>query len=197
MTDDSSFAEFIRRIRAGDEQAAAELVRRYEPIIRREVRLRLRDPRLYRVFDSMDICQSVLKSFFVRAAVGQYDLDDAGALLRLLMAMARHKLAFQVRKERSQRRDSRRVVAGTSAELGVVHPDPSPSEQVAGQELLEEFRRRLSEEERQLAERRAQGCSWGEIVAQLGGTPQGRRMQLSRAIRRVERELGLDGIGAV
>lgn len=75
MSDRGPFAEFLRRIRAGDEHAAAELVRRYEPAIRLEVRLRLGDPRLRRVLDSMDICQSVLASFFVRAAVGQYDLE--------------------------------------------------------------------------------------------------------------------------
>ena len=39
------------------------------------MRIHLRDVRLRRVLDSTDICQSVLASFFVRAALGQYDLD--------------------------------------------------------------------------------------------------------------------------
>jgi len=43
MPEEVSFADFLDRIRAGDEQAAAELVRQYEPVIRREVRLRLHD----------------------------------------------------------------------------------------------------------------------------------------------------------
>ena len=47
------FADFLRRIRAGDEQAAAELVRQYEPLIRREVRLQIDDRRLCRLFDSL------------------------------------------------------------------------------------------------------------------------------------------------
>ena len=89
-----SFAEFVRRIRAGDATAAAELVRRYEPVVRLEVRVRLGDPRLRRAFDSMDVCQSVLASFFVRAAAGQYELGGPGDLVRLLVAMARRKLAF-------------------------------------------------------------------------------------------------------
>ena len=72
MPDDTVFADFIRRIRAGDAEAAAELVRRYESVIRVEVRHRLSDPRLRRLFDSLDISQSVLASFFVRAASGQY-----------------------------------------------------------------------------------------------------------------------------
>ncbi len=45
MTVGSAFADFTDRARAGDEQAAPELVRRYEPLIRREVRLHLEDRR--------------------------------------------------------------------------------------------------------------------------------------------------------
>src|SRR5262245_39785011 len=39
-----TFADFIRRLRAGDARAAAELVRRYEPHLRRIVRLNLAFP---------------------------------------------------------------------------------------------------------------------------------------------------------
>ncbi len=82
-----AFSDFLKRIRAGDSQAAEELVRKYESLIRRQVRLNLEDSRLNRVFDSMDVCQSVLKSFFVRTAAGQYDLDDPKELVRLLVRM--------------------------------------------------------------------------------------------------------------
>ncbi len=68
MPEASDFRDLIRRVRAGDDGAATELVRRYEPAIRRAVRIRLADTRLARAFDSMDICQSVLGSFFVRSA---------------------------------------------------------------------------------------------------------------------------------
>src|SRR5262245_23788772 len=78
------FAEFLRRIRAGDEAAAAEFVRLYEPLIRREVRMRLTDPAVYRLVGASDICQSVLLSFFTRAAAGQYDLRAPADLVRLL-----------------------------------------------------------------------------------------------------------------
>ena len=65
-TTKQEYVDFVLRVRQGDEQAAEELVRRYEAEIRLEVRgwLRLRNPGLRRVFDSMDICQSVLASFF-------------------------------------------------------------------------------------------------------------------------------------
>ena len=51
----------------------------------------------------------LLASFFVRAAAGQYDLERPEQLRALLMGMVRNKLAFQLRKQRAQRRDHRRL----------------------------------------------------------------------------------------
>src|SRR5262245_21792209 len=144
----ATFTEFIRRIRAGDEQAAADLVREYEPLIRREVRLHLEDRRLCRLFDSMDVCQSVLASFFVRTAVGEYDLDQPDQLVRLLVTMTRNKLASAARKASSQRRDHRRV-STTEPEVvaAVAGPDQNPDSLLAHRELLDRFRASLSDEE--------------------------------------------------
>jgi RNA polymerase sigma-70 factor (ECF subfamily) len=193
MFDPTTFAALITRVRAGDEQAATELVRQYEPLIRREVRLRLEDRRMGRLFDSMDVCQSVLASFFVRAAVGQYDLDRPEQLIQLLVRMARNKLASAARRQHRQRRDHRRLAPGGAEGLdGVAAAGPSPSSLVAGKELLARARQSLNEEERQIAELRGQGLAWGDIARQLGGTAQARRMQLVRAVERVSRELGLD-----
>jgi RNA polymerase sigma-70 factor (ECF subfamily) len=190
MSECTPFPDFIRRIRAGDDQAARELVERYEPVIRCEVRLRLRDPRLFSRFDWTDICQSVMASFFVRAASGEYDLQQPDQLLRLLVVMTRHKLANQARRHRAEMRDFRRLEARDPAYLaGRPAADPSPSRLVASRELLDEFRRRLSDEERQLADLRADGCEWTEIATRLGGTAESRRKQLSRAIDRVEQQL--------
>jgi RNA polymerase sigma-70 factor (ECF subfamily) len=189
-----SFADFIRRVRAGDEQAAQELVRRFEPLIRREIRLEMEDRRLARRFDSMDVCQSVLLSFFVRAAAGQYELDRPEQLIKLLVAMARNKLASAARREHSQRRDQRRTTGDAAALDQVADAEPSPSQIVAGRELLEEFRRRLNPEEQQVSELRSQGLTWSAIAGQLGGTAQARRVQLSRAADRVLRELGLEEV---
>src|SRR5262249_437488 len=73
MAEDIPFADFLGRIRAGDEQAAAELVRRYESAVRIEVRMRLADSRLRRILDTMDICQSGLARFFLPPPARAYD----------------------------------------------------------------------------------------------------------------------------
>src|SRR5947209_8199835 len=106
MDEGNTFLELIVRVRSGDPEAAVELVRCYEPAVRRVVRLQLRDRRLRRVLDSMDVCQSVLASFFIRAAAGQFDLDHPGQLLRLLVIMARNKLATYARNSYVLRRET-------------------------------------------------------------------------------------------
>jgi RNA polymerase sigma-70 factor (ECF subfamily) len=194
MSDVRPAADLIARVRAGDGAAAAELVRQFEPVIRSRVRvwLRMQDARLRRLFDSMDICQSVLASFFVRAAAGQYDLDRPEQLIGLLVQMARHKLGHQVSRQTALRRDVRRV---SDNELETVHPAksvPSPADRCANKELLNEVRRRLSAEELQIADFRASGSDWAAIADEMGGTAAGRRMQFARALDRVSEELGLD-----
>ena len=102
MADDDSFAGIIRRIRTGDAEAARELIQRYEPAIRREARLRL-GPSLRPVFDSMDLCQSVLGSFFARAVAGEYDLGSPGGVMRLLVKMTHNKVREKARRRREDR----------------------------------------------------------------------------------------------
>src|SRR6516164_2725471 len=165
MPEANDFQDLIRRVRAGEEEAATDLVRRYEPAIRRAVRIRLGDTRLERAFDSMDVCQSVMASFFVRAALGQYELGAPEQLLKLLATMARHKLADRVDRERAACRDNRRVEEGGADTREVAGTAGSPSRQVAARELLEEVQRRLSPEERQLVDLRGQGLDWAAIAA--------------------------------
>jgi RNA polymerase sigma factor (sigma-70 family) len=192
MPPDPSFDELIRRVGVGDDQAAARLVRDFEPAVRRVLRARLRtDTRARQEFDSMDICQSVMAAFFVRAAAGQFDLKEPDDLIKLLLTMTRNKLAEKMRRQHRQRRDSRRTVGGVE-ELALAGEDPSPSSVLAGKELLEEVRQRLSEDDRQLVELRNQGLSWEEIAGSLGGTAGARRNQLARALDRVASELKLD-----
>jgi RNA polymerase sigma-70 factor (ECF subfamily) len=192
MPQATTFEELIRRVRAGDQEAAAELVRRYEPAIRRVVRFRLPDARLGGLLDSMDICQSVLKSFFVRAASGQYDLETPEKVLGLLAAMARNKLTSQARRQGAQRRGGR-LGAGDGRVLErFAAPGASPSRDVAARDLLEEVRRRLSPEERQILELRGEGHDWAEIALRLGGGAEALRKKHARALDRVAEQLGLD-----
>lgn len=190
MTEET-FASLIARVRVGEQRAATELVTRYEPEIRREVRFLLRDPFLRRTFDSMDICQSVMGSFFLRAALGEYDIDRPEDLIRLLIRMTRNKVVDATRKQRAKCRDHRRATNIETVDVESV--TPTPSQVAEGREMLAAFRGRLNDEERRLADLRSQGEEWIDIAREMGGTPDARRKQLTRAIARVSSELGLDG----
>jgi RNA polymerase sigma-70 factor (ECF subfamily) len=193
--DSEQFRALLARVRKGDEAAAKELVEKFEPNIRRYIRVRLTDPRLRRLMDSVDICQSVLSNFFVRAAAGQFDIEQPDQLMKLLSAMARNRLLNHVRDEQAECRDNRRVQLDSDDAIQAL-PDEAatPSCVVANRELLEEVRRRLSPEERSLLEQRAAGKDWAEVAAAAGSNPDAVRKQLGRALDRVGRDLGLDPV---
>ena len=191
MKQGPSFTELIDRLNGGDEEAAAQVVKEFEPAIRRELRFRLRDSRARLELDSMDISQSVLSNFFVRVAARQYDLKEPGDFVRLLVTMTRNKVAERLRSEHRQRRDSRRTVHGVE-NLALVSQEPSPSRVLQGKELLQQVRERLGNEERQLVNLRCQGLSWDEVARAVGGSSDARRKQLARAIDDLVHKLELD-----
>jgi RNA polymerase sigma-70 factor (ECF subfamily) len=184
MRDDSLFRDLIDRVRAGDAQAETELVRRYEPTIQMVIRRRLTDSHLRRILDSLDICQSVFLNFFPRAALGQYEIDTEEQLLKLLVTMALNRLRYYYRTYPSPD-------TPMSEGMEPVDPNPSPSEVILLQELVQSVRSRLSEEERQVMDFRAAGYSWAESAAQVGGSADALRMRYGRAIAGVLGELGL------
>jgi RNA polymerase sigma-70 factor (ECF subfamily) len=192
MTSRSDISSLIARVRSGDQEAVAELVRDYEPYVRRAIRIQLRDPRLRSTLDTADICQSVLASFFARLALGQYDLDQPGHLAALLARMARTKVATRARRAEITRRDRQGQAAHTRALIAVPASGPDPSQIAAGRDLLEQFQLRLKADELALSDRRAEGQSWAEIASELGSTPEALRKKLGRALDRVASELGLD-----
>jgi RNA polymerase sigma factor (sigma-70 family) len=190
------FQDLIQRVRRRDPEAARELVTRYEGAIRRVVRIHLRDGRMRRVLDSMDVCQSVLASFFVRTALGEYEIDSPEQLLNLLSAITRNKLANQANKLRAQRRDIRRET-GLGDNTALV-PGPAaadPARQVSAQEILTKVLAGLDGPERHLAEQRSLGRSWPELAQELGSTDVALRKKLARALQRVMTQLGIEDHG--
>ncbi|MBL8813530.1 MAG: sigma-70 family RNA polymerase sigma factor [Planctomycetaceae bacterium] len=189
----TSVRELLDRVRNGDSSAAEELVRTYEPEIRRAIRVRMTDARLRRLVDSIDICQSVLAGFFVRTAAGQYDIQTPEELLRLLVTMARNRIIDWARRQQADRRDSRREVSiDDENAVPVASHDPGPASVLVNRELLEQVRNRLSADELRLMEKRSEGVGWNEIAAETGEQANAVRMKLTRALDRVAAELGLE-----
>src|SRR5262245_4100965 len=179
-----TFEEMLAAVRRGDQPAAADLVRRHEGYIRRVVRLRLAgQEQLCRVFDSLDICQSILAQFFVRARAGQFDLHSPEDLRRLLVSMALNKVISKARRERHH-------AGGLPDDWDTADTIPTPAEAVAEWDLAEHAWRRLSERECWLFEQnKVLRRNWADIAEEVGGDPDALRIQLARAIARLRKEL--------
>jgi len=121
--------EFIARIRAGDEEAATELLRRCEAKVRLVVRRQL--PRLLRSkFDSLDFLQSVWGSFFHRVRTGPTDIQDEPNLVAFLAWAARNRVFDEYRRASSQKHDVRReepLWDGRDHPLDLVRPWRPPA----------------------------------------------------------------------
>jgi RNA polymerase sigma-70 factor (ECF subfamily) len=192
MVPDQTFRNLLARVRGGDNQAAEELLRLFEPFVRRYARQKLTQPDLRRELDSLDICQSVLGAFFVRAALGQFRLETPQDLLRLLGTMTRNKVYEKARRRRAACRDSRRQFPVPVEALELADPDATPSRSAAGRDLLQSVCARLTEAERYLAEQRALGRSWDTLAQELGSQADAVRMRHKRALDRVAQALGLE-----
>ena len=188
-------SDLLAQVRGGDAAAAEELVRTYEPELRRAIRVRLTDARLRRLVDSIDICQSVLAGFFVRTAAGQYDIQTPEELLKLLVTMARNRVIDWARRSQADRRDGRREVSiegEDGQQMQFASNQPGPASVLVSRELLEQVRSRLSTDELKLMEQRAEGLNWNEIAETTGDQANAVRMKLTRALDRVAEELGLE-----
>lgn len=192
MPEVAKFRTLIQRVRDRDEEAARELTLKYEGVIRRVIRIHLRDRRLRQVLDSMDVCQSVLASFFIRTALGQYDLERPEQLINLLTIIAKNKLANQANRFRAQRRDVRRTQPLGDEAFTPVDRASDPSEQVAAREILQRVRKELDSQTLYLADQRALGRSWQELADEVGGTDVALRKRLTRALDRVLVDLGVE-----
>jgi RNA polymerase sigma factor (sigma-70 family) len=182
---DTDFLTLLRQSRAGNEQAAAELMSRYGKHVQRVARSYVDGTPLQRVLDSSDICQSVMANFFLRMVAGQFELETPEQLLKLLATMARNHALKKLEYYKARKRDVRRDATGEDAERDWAAAGGSPSAVVADAELVRHIRDRLSEEEWLLLQERAAGRAWNEIAQELGTSPERIRKRLDRAIQRV------------
>jgi RNA polymerase sigma-70 factor (ECF subfamily) len=161
---------FIERIRAGDEDAARELLQRYEGKVRLVVRRQL--PRLLRSrFDSLDFLQSVWGHFFHQVRTGPTDIEDEPDLVAFLAWAARNKVVDEYRRASSRKHDVRREESlwdrrGRPRDLEAT--TDTPSQVAQARETLDRLRRLVPEGHRRILELKAEGYSCREIGLQLG-----------------------------
>jgi RNA polymerase sigma-70 factor (ECF subfamily) len=184
---DREFLALVDDARSGDADAATEFVARYEPELRRYVRIWLTDSRLGRFVDSVDICQSILGRFFVGFFAGKYELRSPEQLIALLLRMAKNEVCDQIRKQRAARRGGGAAQTSALAPLeALADSEGSPSVQASNRELVEKLLEALPSHERFLAERRMAGFGWAELAAELQTDAEVLRKRFTRALRSLQ-----------
>ena len=113
-----------------------------------------------RVADPSDIYQSVMASFFIRAALGQYDLSGPAQLTALLKKIAKNKVADLARSPDYRRGLVPIALPGQSG-IEIVDPATGPASQAMWKDLLEEARKRFTEDERKVSDLRDAGLEVG------------------------------------
>jgi RNA polymerase sigma-70 factor (ECF subfamily) len=164
----------LRRFRAGQEEAATELYRRYAPRLHNLARRQCASG-LSRRVDADDIVQSVFYAFFERARKGYYDVPDGNDLWQLILVIALNK----VRSKRTHHQAARRDIRLTASEKKL--QTCSGADKVEGQLLRLAFNEALSylsDQEKQMVDLLIEGHEVAEIAAQVG-----------RSKRTVERNL--------
>jgi RNA polymerase sigma factor (sigma-70 family) len=189
--DESDIPEFLARIQGGDEEAARELLTRYEAEVRLVVRRQL--PRLLRSrFDSLDFLQSVWGSFFRRVRSGPAEFEDSRHLVAFLARAAKNKVIDEYRRAASRKQDMHReeplwVDGGRPKELPAV--TDSPSEVAQAREVLGRLRELVPEDRRTVVELKAEGLSSKDIGERLGISERTVQRVLEELRRRAEAEL--------
>lgn len=157
-------SDLIKSWRAGDPKAAEMLFARYAERLTWLAEQHLSRKVAGRV-DGQDVVQSAFRTFFRRAAKGEFQIDSSGALWRLLVKItllkARAKGRFHTAGIRSVHAE---VDSGWQEALG---HEPGPAEAATLLDLIDTILRDRPALFREVLERRLQGETVADIARAL------------------------------
>jgi RNA polymerase sigma-70 factor (ECF subfamily) len=161
-----SDASLLRRYQSGEQDAATELYRRYaERLLTLATNQTAADlaPRI----DAEDIVQSVFRTFFRRAALGEYELPEGDELWKLFLVIGLNKVRAVAAHHRAGKRDVRATTGGEA----LSGTSPTVTDDPALQILrltIDEILAPLPDSYRQVVHLRIEGHEVGEIAARAG-----------------------------
>jgi len=188
---DTDWDRVIRGLREGDDGIVEEFCRQYGPALERLAQKNLQ-PQLRRRFDPEDAVQSAFRTFFRRAAGGQFRLPDSESLWRLICAITLTKVRERARLELRQKRTPQREVPIDTSPTESTGPTqspadggPTPVEMAQFSEFFEQLLVSLDEEERKVVELKLQDFTQLEVAERLGSSER----TVRRILKRIEARL--------
>jgi RNA polymerase sigma factor (sigma-70 family) len=170
----------LERLCRGDEQAAEEVFRTYEPYLRKVVRRQL-PARLRAKFDSLDIVQSVWADVLDGFRGAGWRFEDADHLRAFLVKVTHHRFIDRYRQHRRALERERPLAEGE----GEAGPGPRPSELARADDLWDKLLALCPPEHHELLLLKRQGLGTPEIAARTGLHEDSVRRVLRQLARRL------------
>ena len=155
----------------GDQEAARQIFNRYVDSLLKLARSYL-SLRLARRVDPEDIVQSAFRTFFDRARAGQFHVEEADDLCKLLTRITLHKTLRQVAFHQAAKRTPAREV-GPGAEdqdrlQELLAREPTPETVSLFLDELKHLINHLRPQEQEIIQMRLEGYDNVEIAEKLG-----------------------------
>lgn len=168
---------------AADNQAArelayAELLRLVTMFVRAGMGPRLRSHR-----ESLDVCQSIARSFVEDHQHGAVRFESEAALVAYLKTVVNSKLALLARHDGAQKRGGDTAAIPLGEDHAAPTAGPAPPEALLAREALDSVEARLTPDDHEIARLRLQGLDWNQIAQRLGRDPAALRQRWSRLAR--------------
>ena len=186
MTESRAFSDLLNDLRAGDEQAACQIVDQHTDALVAVARRQM-GAKLARRVDPEDIIQSTYRSLFVRMQQGEYELSSGRDLWKLLVTITLNKVRSKAKYHRTVRRDMDRDQSVATDGAGCFANQspasgPTPDDAAALVDELQAVLTGVKPRDLQIVELRLQGSSTAEISQETGRS--------ERSVRRILQHLG-------
>ncbi len=187
MSQQGSFEDLMKRLCAGEEQAAVELFELYAQRLKGLARSRM-DHWLRQKESSQDVVQSVFRSFFGGQADGRLRPSCWQSLWRLLTVMTLRKCGHRMARFRTAKRGPEIGAEGIE-DWQALAKEPTPAEAAILVETVQQLMDGFNQRDRQLFELSLQGNSAEEISGRVGCSERTVQRVLQRLEDKLEREL--------
>jgi RNA polymerase sigma-70 factor (ECF subfamily) len=158
----------LERLCAGDDDAACQAFRAYEPYLRMVVRRQL-SGRLRAKFDSVDVVQSVWADLLTGFRSGAWKFADSASLRAFLLRATRNRFLNRLRDHRHSLAHQRPLEGAAAG--AVASAEPRPSEVAQADDLWARLLALCPPAHRELLRLKRQGLPVVELAARTGLHP--------------------------
>ena len=175
----------LRRFRGGEADAATELYLRYAERLR-ALAAGQASAALRRRVDPDDIVQSVFRTFFRRAALGQYEVPSGDDLWKLFLVIGLNKVRKAGAHHTAAKRDVRQTAGGAEYDRAVDATPGADEEALAALRLtIAEVLDPLPPSHREIIDLRIAGHEVADIAASTGRS----KRSVERILQEFRRQL--------